>query len=681
MPITKISISKQLETAAIGGSPLITDSSGTPRYITPGVLGTVLISQGPGVQPIFGYPDMTWEQTLLATNGSNLTQPHTIDNDVVGNAFTFVNGVNGSFSVEGAVAGTTQIGGGAIANGSGIVSIGESAGADTALAGVKNTNIGISAGTIAAGTGDSVFIGYSAGGGMTASASVVVIGSDAANGASSGAGVIIGRSSGSSSNTTGSVVYIGTDTGSSASGDNPIAIGNLAANFLRGDNNISIGLEAARISLATADNHRNISIGYRAMYNLGGNNNVDNIFIGYQSGKDLAATSTNNVGIGVSALDTASGNQKVAIGYEAGMNTAGISGIVAIGYRALKGGVSVGNTIAIGLNAGITANGAGNILVGEQAGNGINGTRNIVIGELSGLATVGNDNVIIGRSAGGSATTTGSIFIGQTGGSVILPNLIRIRSGAGNAGTFSFDGTDSWGIGNLHPNSATTNLEVTGTRGMIIPSGTDAERPSFIHGNVRYSNTSLGLEAAKGSILSGPFTLGSTSANIGASYEPVFYQRIAKSLADTTVNNIAAFQSGGVAAVIDQTGIWEFEGCVYFWGQTVANTPNATMGIRLGFNYSGTLGATAAPFAYQFTLGSGAATGVIYNSVTNFAIGGSPAAATGTLTSVTGLNIAYFFGYIHAASTGTLTLLGAPENTAGAQAVIRMGSNIKFRRI
>lgn len=249
------------------------------------------------------------------------------------------------------------------------------------------------------------------------------------------------------------------------SNDNMI-LGNYAGyNVKVGTGLLMIGLEAGYLSNNSIDN---LYIGRRSGYS--NQFGVENTFIGNESG--FLNTGSQSTMIGVKAGKfSSSSTRNTYVGYQAGkgkgesveLNNTGDQ-IIAIGYNAGSNLVSGYQSVLIGNNAGENnENGAKNIMFGPNAGQNSNSSKSIFIGSTEsnnsgiGINTSGNYDIFIGINAGennttgsedifigshaGSKNTTGSndIFIGDDAGkeNTIGNNSIKIGKQAGQNGVSS----------------------------------------------------------------------------------------------------------------------------------------------------------------------------------------------------------------------------------------------------
>ena len=228
---------------------------------------------------------------------------------------------------------------------------------------------------------------------------------------------------------------------------------------------IAIGYQALREQpLLTAENYRNIAIGYDAL-----------------SSVSLGTTAVSNTAVGYFALlsDTA-GSGNAAYGYGAlDGNTTGINN-TATGYLVLGNNTSGNYSTGIGFETLLYSTGSNNTALGTEAGQGVNGsstfTNDVLLGYKAGYTlTTGSSNIIIDSS--GSTTsgiTTGSSNISIGNGLTLLTatssnqldigNLI-FAAGLSSGSTLS---TGTVGIGTATMSSSNF-LEVNGAASIGYP--------------------------------------------------------------------------------------------------------------------------------------------------------------------------------------------------------------------
>jgi len=138
----------------------------------------------------------------------------------------------------------------------------------------------------------------------------------------------------------------------------------------------------------------------------------------------------------------AAGNNTSAFGYQAGMNTTGVSNTfvgaytgenagtggynTAMGYKAFVTNTVGQNNVALGHKAGRTNSiGGDNVFVGAFAGSkNDEGYDNVYLGAASGFNILGTGNVFIGRAAGNQLTGgSWNVFIGRHAGSGLQGNV------------------------------------------------------------------------------------------------------------------------------------------------------------------------------------------------------------------------------------------------------------------
>jgi cytoskeletal protein CcmA (bactofilin family) len=268
---------------------------------------------------------------------------------------------------------------------------GNSAGSARNANTIYNVMIGCNAGRDLSSGDCNTFIGHNAGQKSVSNTLSVFIGRDAGQCRvdNQDYNIAIGYAAGSGSN-------------KSNSNDN-IAIGRLSGIWQDGNNNISMGLDAARCQTTGSNN---ISIGQCALIGSAtttANTAAGNIAIGCGAGLSVTAA-TNHVLIGTGAGQNAScaqGRNGVAIGYEAGCTQ--VCYDVFIGCGAGKSNVT----------------GKYNVFLGSDVGPVVtDGTCNVMVGRLAGYCmTTGDKNIFLGLRAGQCATcSVSNVFIGEYAG-------------------------------------------------------------------------------------------------------------------------------------------------------------------------------------------------------------------------------------------------------------------------
>jgi len=273
--------------------------------------------------------------------------------------------------------------------------------------------------------------------------------------------------------TTGSYnVAIGQGTlGSATTGANNTAIGQGAlGNATTSTSNIAIGEDAMGSGVITGGN--NTAIGKQAGNDA--TSALGNVLIGTGAGDDIttgaynvaigqdalgfiATTTTDSIAIGREALRTGP-NQAIALGYYAGRGSSttrgvtigheagstGAGGGVKVGYRAGRNTPSGDNTVAIGYEAlsNTSLSGVNNTAIGYQAGDSI---------------TTGANNIIIGSTADASSpTVSNEITLGNS--SLTRFRIPGIQSGASDGDVLTYDATN--GIMSLEtPAAGATDID------------------------------------------------------------------------------------------------------------------------------------------------------------------------------------------------------------------------------
>jgi parallel beta-helix repeat protein len=231
----------------------------------------------------------------------------------------------------------------------------------------------------------------------------------------------------------------------SAFGTNNLIFGNNAGAALTtgGVNNITFGTNAGS-SLNSGDD--NLAIGYNALLLEGGGGS--NIAIGTNS-LGGQANANGNVAIGNGALaSNQDGNYNVAVGSSAGQGTGSTSSddSVFIGQGAAANIAGGDDNTVIGKTAGyLLSSGSNNILLGYQAGDNLTtGSNNIIIGyDLNSSANNVSNELRIGGILQGSTSTLAAQFngtLGVTGLATFDANL-RISDGSSNYGTIAVQST------------------------------------------------------------------------------------------------------------------------------------------------------------------------------------------------------------------------------------------------
>jgi len=276
------------------------------------------------------------------------------------------------------------------------------------------------------------FVGYQAGKANTIGKNNAYMGYNAGVSSISGSyNTFMGNEAGKS-NTVGDFnVFIGHQSGYTDTASYNTFIGyKTGYNNFSGRYNVFLGYESGWYSGSgtTSDPSYNTFIGYQTgKYNQTGQYNT---YIGYQAGSALATnigTGNNNVAIGYNAgMKLTSSTNNVFIGTEAGASTTSFKPPATegantfIGYQAGKENTTSYHCVAIGYMAGRTlSTNERNTLVGSLSGELLNiGTGNAFFGAYTGReASSGNRNTFIGYDAGYHCRTgSQNTYLGYTAG-------------------------------------------------------------------------------------------------------------------------------------------------------------------------------------------------------------------------------------------------------------------------
>jgi Phage Tail Collar Domain len=371
----------------------------------------------------------------------------------------------------------------------------------SANTGAQNTGLGAyslqsnTTGADNAGVGNSVLLLNTTGSQNTAVGSLAGRTTTAANANTSGSGnTFIGYASGPSTPTQ---LTNATAIGASAlvSSNNTIQLGNAAvttvnvgtgttAKLVAGQLQITGGTLAANRVL-TSDAAGNATWQPAGGTSLLSNTGTNNLF----AGNAFSTSGTDNAIFGANAGTTNTGNFNVFIGAQAAnTKTTGDLNTI-IGWFAGKAANNAGNTF-VGAQAGENTTGGVNTFIGEKAGQAnTTGNQGVFIGNRAGDTNVGGDgHTIIGNNADvGSASLSNATAIGFRA-QVNQSNSLVLGSINGVNGAIS---STNVGIGT---NTPAATLDIQATDAMIIPDGTNAQRPAATvgAGAIRY-NTDLGM--------------------------------------------------------------------------------------------------------------------------------------------------------------------------------------------
>lgn len=213
-------------------------------------------------------------------------------------------------------------------------------------------------------------------------------------------------------------------------GNSNVAIGNgTMTQMANGDDNTAVG----DISLTQTTN-RCVAIGKQAAASHTGN---DSIAIGYQA---LSAP-------------TSSGLYNVMIGNAAGGSLSAGNSNTAVGRRAMAatttgvGNVALGNDAMVG--SGLPCTGSNNVAIGNTSAPNIQaGYQNVAIGASAGAAlSDGFNNTFVGRSSGQSVTTgAGNTAIGEQALTVTSTGNYNTALGSGTIGSAAYTNTTLLGF-------------------------------------------------------------------------------------------------------------------------------------------------------------------------------------------------------------------------------------------
>ena len=205
-----------------------------------------------------------------------------------------------------------------------------------------------------------------------------------------------------------------------------------------GNYNVAIGYESQKDTTGG----QNVSVGYNSLeFNTTGNNNVA---IGYAAAGGYSYTGISNIAIGYVALSggSVSGDYNIAIGHSALSSNTTADDNLAIGDFALAGIKTAGRNVAIGSEAlrhiGDGGNGYNNTALGWNAGKNYTGDSGLVTasyGVFLGHTTKAAENnsvneIVIGSQLTGNGSNTATI--GDT-------NVTQVVLGGGTIGNSDGD--------------------------------------------------------------------------------------------------------------------------------------------------------------------------------------------------------------------------------------------------
>lgn len=325
--------------------------------------------------------------------------------------------------------------------------VGETSG-NTTLTGIENSGFGSATSTDLTTGSDNSLFGFASGGNITTGANNTGIGTGAL-------GFLITGSSNTSLGYLSGSAYTGAESSNICIGNigviadaNTIRLGTDGAGagqqdtcYIAGDVTTARSLTSTTGNITATAGNVVITAGNLTLPNtngagtngeitFGGNRWISNFgtantFVGEGSGNTTLTTADNNVGVGLSSLESlTTADRSVAIGSQAGRFITTAANCVGVGYQALQGN-SIGTPLT----------GVGNTAIGYQSGIEIGaGTYNILLGYGSAFQlTSGSYNVLMGINAPTIATGSSNIFIHGTTANAAESNIIRIgTTGAGN---------------------------------------------------------------------------------------------------------------------------------------------------------------------------------------------------------------------------------------------------------
>lgn len=248
---------------------------------------------------------------------------------------------------------------------------------------IRNTHIGVNAGTAVTSANDNTLVGYSSGTALTTGLQNTLVGSNA----------------GSTSTTSTGNSFYGFEAGKVVT---------------TGGDNVIVGAEAGSTALTTEEN--NTFVGFQSGRDASGNNNT---FIGSYSGLSNTAGFNTFVGNGAGFTNT-SGDKNTFIGTSAGrLNDDGYENTF-LGYQAGRNNDDGYKNTCGGMQSGYNnTSGIENTFFGAEAGRAnTSGGQNVFVGEQAGLNnTTATNNAFIGTDAGRSNTTgSNNTFVGTDAG-------------------------------------------------------------------------------------------------------------------------------------------------------------------------------------------------------------------------------------------------------------------------
>jgi hypothetical protein len=241
----------------------------------------------------------------------------------------------------------------------------------TALA-TRNTRAGDGA-LRSTGGSDNTTIGHNAMNSLTITGAFnTALGSSAGRNLTSGSNnTAVGHEAGRMWSTGGDNVAVGRYSQYNGNNSQNVSVGRSALQWAGGPGNVAIGHQAINNS-AYGSGSFNVAVGWGAMQDNGGGNS--NTAVGYAAMQSASRLTANNVSMGYQALRTTTGNENVAVGYEAlGVQTSGQRN-VAVGYRAGyhradgSTNLAASDSVLLGYNTRVSTSGGTNeVVIGKDA--------------------------------------------------------------------------------------------------------------------------------------------------------------------------------------------------------------------------------------------------------------------------------------------------------------------------
>jgi hypothetical protein len=445
--------------------------------------------------------------------------------------------------------------------------------------------------------------------------------------------------------TTGTQIFAGAKTFNSDLKVNDMTIGKGASN-----NSTLLGFQAG--AALTSSGNNNVAVGYQALKaNTGG---TDNVVVGYIAATALT-TGSGNIAIGAQAMRyTTTGHSNNAIGYGALNSVTSANGNIGIGNS--SGGslttgaynINIGSSAGAYIGTGSVANTTGNysIMIGSNTRPAAdNETNEIVIaGGPDGYTTVGlgSNSTLIGSSA----TTTARIM-----GALTLPNTTSSTSST--TGALIVSG----GVGIAKELNV---VGVTTLTGVATISNTTAS-----------TNTTTGaLKVGGGAGIVGNVNVGGTLGVTGATTLSSTLNAGATTLASSTITGNESI--GGTLGV---TGATSLAALTTTGAATISNTTNSTSTSTGALIVRGGVG-IASDVKIGGTIeidGGSPATGKVLTSDATGVASWTYAVGSTVVTSTTTYSITLAEAYIFytGSAAGTFSIPAASSGNAGKEITIK----------